>query len=470
MIISQPTVNLADPHICTDATDKLNILTAIFDTLVAREHARPTHFAPALAHTWTVSDDARVWTFALRDDIHFHNGARMTAADVVASLQRACDPSVGGELGTEGVWASYLGRAVIVAADPQSVTVTLDQPLADLLDLLVAIPILPQAVCMQDPADLSELYVGTGPRRLAARSHTEVVLERVEQEGGRQPQYGEPLIFRAQPDRAARLDDLLAGRVDLATKLAAANGAQIEQQGKGLLAQSSNLCVAFLLNASRGPCRNQHFRQALNYAIDLQRMIDRGRPGAQPLNGPLSAHHFGTEPSLLPYPHDPARAKDLLAQAGVGTAFTVDLPTTLPNEAPLLGDLLAEDLAAVGIDVTLCHYEDRVAYAHMVKAKAINDACCFDSSPLSTYRVLREKLNSDVAGPWWQGYANPQVNQLLDQASATPNDAARQTIYRQAYRVLHDDAPWLFLYQPTNYWGVGDVNVSANSEGVLNFG
>lgn len=469
MIITQPTVNLADPHICTDATDKLNILNAIFDTLVTRDDKQPTRFIPALAKAWTVSSDARQWAFTLRNDIHFHNGARMSAADVVASLHRACDPSVGGELGTEGVWASYLGRAVITSADPQTVTVTVDQSLADLLDLLVAIPILPQAVCTQDPADLSVLYVGTGPWKLTARSHEEVVLGRFEQSWARQPQTNGPLIFRAQPDRAMRAEDLLSERVDIATKLSAANAPQIEQGGKRLLTQSSNLCVAFLLNASSGPCHNKHFRQAINYAVNVQRMIDGGSPGAQPLNGPLSSHHFGTDPTLAPYPHDPARAKELLEQAGVGSSITIDLPTTLPDEAPLLGDLLAEDLAAVGIDVTLRHFEDRVAYAHMVKAKEIDDACCFDSSPLSTYRVLREKLNSDVAGPWWQGYANPRVNQLLDQASATPSDATRQTIYHRAYGTLHDDAPWLFLYQPANFWGVGNVAVQPTSEGVLQF-
>ena len=470
--ILQPTVTLADPHICTDARNRLNIFSAIFDCLVRRNPnpAADPQFLPALATNWHVADDARQWTFTLRDDVHFHNGATLTAADVVASLVRACDPSVGGELGTEGVWASYLGDAAIRTAGNDTVSITTAQPLADLLDLLVAIPILPRALCERNvAAPLADLLIGTGPWRLVAHSQTEVLLEPFAKTSVRQPREGLSLCFRAEPERAARVDAFLSGSADLVTNLSAASANEIHAAGKGTLARSSNLCVAFLLNASKGPATNRAFRQALNHAINVDRMIEQGCPGAQRLNGPLSPHHFGCDPTLTAYPHDPARARDLLDRAGVGASLTVDLPLTLPDEAPLLGDLLAEDLATVGIDVTLRHFADRTAYAHRVKEKRIDDACCFDSSPLSTYRVLREKLNSDVAGPWWQGYANGEVNHLLDQAAATPNDAARQSIYRRAYCLLHEDAPWIFLYHPTNYWGVGAVDVAVNVEGVLSF-
>ena len=91
----------------------------------------------------------------------------------------------------------------------------------------------------------------------------------------------------------------------------------------------------------------------------------------------------------------------------------------------------------------------------MVKAKAIDDACCFDSSPMSTFRPLREKFHAGIRGAWWQGYANPEVDGLLDQAQRTIDQAKRQQIYRRAYRIIRDDAPWIFLYSPTLAWGVG---------------
>ena len=88
--------------------------------------------------------------------------------------------------------------------------------------------------------------------------------------------------------------------------------------------------------------------------------------------------------------------------------------------------------------------------------------------------MLREKLHSKVAGPWWQGYANAEVDRLIDRAAATPDDIERQGIYRQAYRLIRDDAPWIFLYRPINRWAVrrglteGSWGVSAT--GVIEVG
>ena len=470
--ILQPSVQLADPHICSDAKNRLNLLSAIFDTLVRRDAAGL--FVAGLASEWHVADDAQTWTFALRDDVLFHNGEQMRASDVVASLRRACDPSVGGELGTEGVWASYLGDAAISVADGNRVQVVTSQPMADLLDLLVAIPIMPQSVL----ADLPNVFVGSGPWKLAAHDGERVVLETFADSRVRQPAIEresgsgvQRLSWQAVPDEALRIEALRAGRADLITDLSYRNTKNLDKTGHRVLARQSNLCVAFLCNASRGPCADRQVRQALNYAVDVERMIEQALDGgAAPLNGPLTPHHFGCDPMRPAYSHNPDKAYALLAASGAETELVVDLPTTIPNEAPLLGELLAEDLADIGFEVELRSFTDRTAYAHMVKAKEIDDVCCFDSSPLSTYRVLREKLNSDVAGPWWQGYHNAKVNGLLDDASRTVDTAQRQAIYRQAYRLLVDDAPWVALYHPTNYWASNDgsgLSVDASVEGVL---
>jgi peptide/nickel transport system substrate-binding protein len=115
---------------------------------------------------------------------------------------------------------------------------------------------------------------------------------------------------------------------------------------------------------------------------------------------------------------------------------------------------MVRQYALVGITTQIYTHADRPAYADQVKAKAIHDACCFDSSPLSTYRSLREKFHSGIAGPWWQGYHNQKVNNLLEQAWGTPDDMQRQKLYRRAYRIIRDDAAWIFLYNPNYLWGV----------------
>jgi len=107
----------------------------------------------------------------------------------------------------------------------------------------------------------------------------------------------------------------------------------------------------------------------------------------------------------------------------------------------------------------------------MVRAKRIDDACCFDSSPLSTYRVLREKFHSRLRGPWWQGYANSEVDVLIEEAQATVDVARRRDIYHRAYRLIRDDAPWIFLYAPSISWGVGQRarGWSAAVDGLVSF-
>jgi peptide/nickel transport system substrate-binding protein len=133
----------------------------------------------------------------------------------------------------------------------------------------------------------------------------------------------------------------------------------------------------------------------------------------------------------------------------------LDVPTTLPDEATMLAQQMAKQFAQVGINTEIREFSDRPAYAEMVRDKQMDDAACFDSSPLSTYRILREKLHSGIAGPWWQGYTNPAVDTLLDKARSTRSFSERGNLYREAYRIICDDAPWIFLYNPTLFWGVG---------------
>jgi peptide/nickel transport system substrate-binding protein len=119
--------------------------------------------------------------------------------------------------------------------------------------------------------------------------------------------------------------------------------------------------------------------------------------------------------------------------------------------------MMAEQYSQVGITLEIVEHQDRAAYSEMVRAKQINDAAAFDSSPRSTYRVLREKLHSGLQGPWWEGYDNEQVNALIEEAQATVDDARRQAIYQRIYTIVRDDAPWIFLYSPTRYFAVSSA-------------
>ncbi|RMF87390.1 MAG: peptide ABC transporter substrate-binding protein, partial [Nitrospinota bacterium] len=171
LTVFQPHVRFGDPHVCSDDRHRLSLHHALYESLVCRD--RQGTYRPALAQSWTLQEDARTWTFSLRTPLPFHNGDSLQAQDVIASLERARDPALGGELGTQGVYQSYLEGARFTALDAHTVRIVTAEPMADLLDLLVDIPVVPERVL----ADLPERPVGSGPYHLVEASDTRVVMD-----------------------------------------------------------------------------------------------------------------------------------------------------------------------------------------------------------------------------------------------------------------------------------------------------
>jgi peptide/nickel transport system substrate-binding protein len=448
--IAQADVRLDDPHLTTDNRDRLGIRGAVYEALVARND--DGSYAPAIAASWHVAPDAREWRLLPRDDVRFHDGSRCGTAEIVASLERARSPERGGELGTTGVIQGYLADARIDSGADGSVRIVTAEPMADLLDLLVDIPIIPRASLEEATATPA----GSGPYRVIDVDDGVIGAVRFERYWGRPPVHAEVRWVR-EPNPRARADRLLDGDVDLVSDLATADRDRVLADPRLRVADApSPTAVAFICNAAAGVCADRRVRRALSQALDVEALIRiTGNDGARPLNGPLTSWHLGYDRSVPAYAHDPRQARALLAAAGHldGIRLVLDVPTRLPDEGPVLGAVLAEQFAGVGVDTDVRLFADRSAYAEMVRAKRIADACCFDSTPLSTFRVLREKVHGGVRGPWWQGFHDPRVDRLLDQAAATVDLPARQVLYRRAYRLIRDEAPWLFLYSPRFSWG-----------------
>jgi peptide/nickel transport system substrate-binding protein len=469
VLILQSDASLIDPHIWTDDPNRLNIRFAVYEPLVRydQEHGM---YRPALAEQWSLDDDARTWDFKLRSDVVFHNGDKLEARDVVTTLDRARDPNMAGELGTQGLYQRYLGEAPIEGVGKYVVRVVTKEPMADLLDILVEIPVVPR----RGLAELPKAAVGTGPYRLVEATDTSVIVELFEKHWGWQPSV-KRIHWRREPDAARRAGALLASEASVVAGVMPEDTEKIKSMdGIGLVTSDSSVCAVFMCNLLSGVCTDRAVRQALNYALDVPGLIDTVMKGAgRPLNGPLTPYHLGHDPSSLPYGYAPEKARALLADAGYGAGMQIvlDVPTTLPDRAPALAREMAEQYAELGIVTEVREFSDRSAYADMVRAKKIDDACCFDSSPLSTYRVLREKFHSGVRGPWWQGYENARVDEILDRAAATPDFAQRRELYRQAYRIIRKDAPWIFLFSPERIWGVSHEvhGFEAGADGVIKF-
>jgi len=426
LTIAQARIALVDPQDCTDSADTLAMLDAVFDPLVRR--TGPGTFAPALAEEW-VQQDPRTTVFRLRPGATFHDGTRCDAEAAAAALRRMADPAIGATLGAPGVWAQYLAGCTIDVTNSRTLRLATTTDIADILDIVAAGPIL--APC--DSADIAARWVGTGPWRLA--SHNDDIVTMTPTRPGL-PE----LRWLHAPNPEHRARALNEGRADIATRIA---------PGPNTTTVTDPTAIICLLNAATGPCADPNVRRALNLAIDRPALIAAVLHGhATPLAGFVSPHHFGFDPDAPGPRHDPAEARRLLAGAGYpgGLALTADWPTRLPDEAPALLPVLQAQLATIGVTLAARIEPDRVRYAERVRASDIADLCLFDSSPLSTFRVLAEKIDSRVAGSWWLGYRNPEVEALLDPARTTTDTTARAALYRHCYRLLQNNPPWLTLY------------------------
>ena len=452
LTIYQSSVALGDPHICSDSVNRLSLIFNVYEALVKLDEKGD--FIPSLAESWEVAEDACTWTFHLREGVKFHNGENLSADDVVATFGRVLDPAIGGAFGTQGVYISYLGTAEIAAMDGLTVRITTGEPMADLLDLVVAMPISPAG----ELDKLPHKYVGSGPYFISELDKNEVTLKVFDDYWGEAPKYKD-IHWIAESDSGNRVEALLNGDADIAAGLGVQEKERLEKDEEAKFHElESGLCIIFMCNCLKGPCQDPRVRQALNYALDIDRIIAEIKlGGAAPLNGYLTPHHFGYNPETPLYPYDQEKARSLLAKAGYrdGLNLVFDIPASMPDEAPMLAGMMAGQLEEVGISLEIVEHQDRAAYSQMVREKRINDACCFDSSPRSTFRVLREKIQSTLQGPWWQGYENAEVNVLIEQAQATISDLERRKIYRRIYSIIRDDAPWIFLYRPILYWGTG---------------
>ncbi|WP_420403773.1 ABC transporter substrate-binding protein [Nisaea sp.] len=447
IVILQSRLQLVDPQDCTDNSDTLALLEALFDALIRR--APDGRYIPALAESWELSEDARQWRFRLRPGLRFHDGSPLDAEAMRFSITRMQRPEIGATLGAPAVWGQYLGGATIAAPDPMTLTIETREPCADLLDVLISGYALPPHLA--DEAGFLDHPVGSGAYRFESGTGGNEIrmVTNPDWRGGALPE--RRLIWRQVPHAADRARALELGEAQVATRLSPPDAAAIvgDVTCHDYIDPTS---IIYLLNAARGPFADPTVRRAVNLAVDRRALIAEVLGGAgSPLGGFVSRFHAGAAPEPEDIAPDRETAAKLLKDAGYGDglAIEIDCPTRLPDEAQALTAALARQLAEVGVSVTVHEVADRVAYAEQVRDKKIHDMCVFDSSPMSTFRVLYEKIDSRVRGSWWEGYRNEAVEALLDRSRSTVDPAAREALHRQSYAALRKDPPWLTLYHHT---------------------
>lgn len=433
--IAQDLDDSLDPH-QTVAAGTREVLFNIFEGLVKPNS--DGEMIPAVAEKYTLSEDGTTYTFTLREGVKFHNGQTVTAEDVVYSINRCAAVPEGQE---KPLVAAFSAVKSVEALDEKTVAVTIAQRDLEFISYMTA-AIIPADYENQDTAP-----VGTGPFKFVSRTpQQDFVMERFEDYWGA-PAWLDKVTYKICENADALVMNLNGGSIDLCAHLTSAQASQLNQSFQ-VLEGTMNLVQAIYLNNQAKPFDNQLVRQALCYAIDRQGIMDMVADGHGTAVGssiyPAFTKYF--VPELVDkYPHDVAKAKELLAQAGYPNGF--DMTISVPNNyQPHMdtAEVVAEQLREAGINVTIQPVEwstwlDTIYNGRQFQATVVG----VDAANM-TARAMLERFTSDY-GKNFINYNNPAYDALFQQAINAQDEATQTDLYKQMETMLADTAANVYI-------------------------
>jgi ABC-type transport system substrate-binding protein len=446
-------VRTLDPAIAYDEITN-PVVHAIFDTLVDYEPAVGSTglgLVPRLAERWTVSPDGLVYTFTLRPGVTYSDGTPLVAGDFVYSLERV-------RAMAESPFGQFLAEVASITATSQlELEIRLQHPNAAFIYVLTmpfATPLSRAHVERQGP-ELRNHPLGTGPFMLAAWDEGwELKLQR-------NPRYWNParvhldrIVLRENVPRDTQFMMFERGELDTAERLTPPDLLWVTAQPAWQpYVHRSTTMNAFgsRMNVRMKPFDDKRVRQALNYALDKSHSIKLLGNTATPAHGMLIPGMLGYDATLAPYPHDLAKARALLAEAGYPNGFDIDYVVMADEEAERLAASLQSDLAAAGVRVRIvplsyATYATAIASSHGPSFSKIGWVADFPDPTTFLDGKFHSRSISDENSSNDSFYANPELDAVLDAARTEPDVARRDALYRRAERILYDDAPWIWDY------------------------
>ncbi|MFD5082772.1 ABC transporter substrate-binding protein [Kitasatospora sp. NPDC058406] len=420
---------------------------------------RPPVVTGALAESWEVAADARTWTFRLRKGVTFQDGTPFDADAVVFNLDRYLDrnsPEYTDALGAAA--KEYAGGIVSYRkTDADHVELVTKDPNGhfpeDLAHVLIASP---TAVRKTGSAGFAEHPVGTGPFSFVSQTEGQQI------ELAANPAYwrGAPkldrLIVKSLPDAAARTAALRSGGANWIEYPNPDDIRTLKSDGATIAANSYDHLWYWILDTAKGPWQDPRVRQAANYAIDRKAIAEKLLQGtADPAYQAAPRATGAYDPAGDLYSYDPAKARLLLAEAGVPNGFSTSVTVPTAGSGNLLpvpiAEALQRDLAAVGIKVELRTTDWGTLIGAEAKGQvALGSDAVAQSTTLFQSEALLPLFVGSKSPFWTGGYGNPKVDALLASAAASPDRAKRTTDYRTALSLVTQDAPWLFVVNDRN--------------------
>jgi peptide/nickel transport system substrate-binding protein len=432
-----------------------NMLEHIYDRLLDRD-AKTLKAKPMLATAWKVVNDT-TWEFTLRQGVRFHNGEPFNAHSVKATMEYALDPASKSHYATAAYWKPV--KEVQVVND-YTVRFVTEKPLPSLIDqasLTASLMMPAKALKEQGPRALAQKPIGTGPFKFVEwRRDERLVLERNPDYWGG-PADASRVTFRFIPEFSARMAALLSGEIDIMKDVPPHALEAVERSGRAKVRStvSSRINYLALVNLKPGPMQDLRVRRAMNHAVDVDELIKQVLKGhATRMCGPLSPANVDFSPVEC-YKHDPARAQALFKEAGVDPtrlALTLDSPS---GRYPLDKDVslaIAAQLQRVGIKVNVV-VNEWGTHLDKIKNRNTGDLFFLGWGPALWGQGTIEPLFK--ADATYSSYGNNKViDEKIARAVTLVDPRARAAAYGELQKIIHDEAPWVFLWQQHDLYGV----------------
>ncbi len=392
--------------------------------------------SPLLAEKWEVSPDLKTYTFTLRKGVKFQNGEPFNAASVKFSFERAA-----GEKSTNKDKRTFASMESVAAIDEHTVVILnkeLDPDFLFLMGQATAIVVEPKSVDTN-----ATKPVGTGPYKLDVwNKGSSVAL--IKWDGYRNATAIKirKVTFRFISDPAAQVAALLAGDIDLFPRVTPRSVPQFKNNTKfQVLVCGSRAKTILAINNKKGPLADVRVRRAIAAAIDRKAVIEGAGDG---YGTPIGSHYV---PGALGYvdttginPFNIDKAKALLAEAGIKTPLELSLKLPPPPYARQGGEVIAAQLAKVGIIAKI----ENVEWAQWLSGTYTNKN--YDLTIIS--HVEPFDLGNFAKKDYYWGYDSAAFNTLFDKIKNSPRTADRAKLLGDAQRMLANESVHAFLYQP----------------------
>ena len=434
-----------------------------------------TELRLGLAESYDLSEDGLTYTFHLRKGVKFHNGREMTAQDVKYSLDRVTDPATqspgagffGSILGYDAAAdGSAEGLEGVKVIDPATVQITLSRPDATFLHVMALnfAAVVPQEAVDAAAGDFGKQPVGTGAFKLADWTiGQKVVFEKNADYWREGVPYLDSVTFEVGQEPIVALLRLQKGEVDVpgdGIPPAKFTEVMADPAQAARVVEGGQLHTGYItLNVTTPPLDKLEVRQAINMAINKDRIVQIINGRAKPANQPLPPSMPGYSKDYQGYPYDVEGARKLMADAGLADGFETELYVMNTDPNPRIAQAIQQDLTEIGIKAAI----KSLAQANVIEAGGAGTAPMIWSGGMAWIADFPDPSNfygpilgcaGAVEGGWnWAKYCNEAVDAEAVKADSfnDPADPARLALWSQVYQKVMADAPWVPVFNEERY-------------------